>query len=78
MIATEDGGYEFASDYDEESLALITSEEHDEDDSEHEMQYMTVEDADGYESLVAEHVLSVQVTQVEQNQSIICSIQREL
>ena len=28
MIATEDGGYEFASDYDEETLALITREEH--------------------------------------------------
>ena len=28
MIATEDGGYESASDYDEETLALITREEH--------------------------------------------------
>ena len=27
-IATEDGGYESASDYDEETLALITREEH--------------------------------------------------
>ena len=27
-IATKDGGYESASDYDEETLALITSEEH--------------------------------------------------
>ena len=34
MIATEDGGYEFASDYDEETLALITREEHGGDDSE--------------------------------------------
>ena len=28
MIATEDGGYEFASDYDEEILSLITRAEH--------------------------------------------------
>ena len=27
MIATEDGGYESTTDYDEETLALITSEE---------------------------------------------------
>ena len=37
MIVTEDGGYESASDYDEETLALITSEEHDQYDSDHEM-----------------------------------------
>ena len=46
MIVTEDGGYESASDYDEETLALIASEEHGEDDSEHEKQYMAAEDAD--------------------------------
>ena len=39
MIATEDGGYESASDYDE-TLALITCEEHGGDDSDHETQYM--------------------------------------
>ena len=68
MIANEDGGYESASDYDEETLALITHEEHGEDDSDHETEYMAPEDADRYECLVAQHVLSVQVTQAEQNQ----------
>ena len=68
MIATEDGGYESASDYDEETLALITREEHGGDDSDHETQYMAPEDADRYECLVAQRVLSVQVTQDEQNQ----------
>ena len=68
MIATEDGGYESASDYDEETLALITREEHGGDDSDHETQYMAPEDADRYECLVAQRVLSVQVTQAEQNQ----------
>ena len=68
MIATEDGRYEFASDYDEGTLALITHEEHSGDDSDHETQYMVAEDADRYECLVAQRVLSVQVTQAEQNQ----------
>ena len=40
MIATEDGRYESASDYDEETLTLITSEEHGGDDSDHDTQYM--------------------------------------
>jgi len=68
MIATEDGGYESASDYDEETLTLITREEHGGDDSDHETQYMAPEDADRYECLVAQCVLSVQFTQAEQNQ----------
>ena len=67
-IATKDGGYESASEYDEETLAVITSEDHDGDDSKHDTQYMAAEDADKYESLVAQRVLSVQVTQAEQNQ----------
>ena len=68
MIATEDGGYESASDYDEETWALITSEEHSGVVSDHETQYIAPEDADRYECLVAQRVLSVQVTQAEQNQ----------
>ena len=36
IIATEYGGYESANDYDEETLALITREEHGGDDSDHE------------------------------------------
>ena len=53
MIATEDGGYESSSDYDEETLALITCEEHGGDYFDHETQYMAAEDAYRYESLVA-------------------------
>jgi len=49
MIATEDGGYESASDYDEETSALITHEEDGGDDSDHETQYMAPADADRYE-----------------------------
>ena len=67
MIATEDGGYKSACDYDEETLVLITHKEHGGDDSDHETQYMAVEDGDRYECLVAQCVLSMQVTQAEQN-----------
>ena len=62
MIATEDGGYESATDYDEETLALITHEEHSGEDSDHETQYMAAEDADRFECLVAQRVLSVGYT----------------
>ena len=56
MIATKDGGYELTSDYDEETLAFITREEHVGDDFEQETQYMAAEDSDRYKSLVAQHV----------------------
>ena len=46
---------------------LITREEHGGDDSEHETQYMDPENAYMYEFLVAQRVLSVQVTQAKQN-----------
>ena len=49
-------------------MALITHEEHGGDDSDHETQYMAAEVADRYECLVAQRVLSVQVTQAEHNQ----------
>ena len=68
MIPTEDGGYESASDYDEETLALITCEERGGDNCDHETQYLAPEDVDRYECLVAQRVLSVQVAQAEQNQ----------
>ena len=42
-------GYGSASDYDEETLPLIMSEEHGGDGSEHETQYMATEDG-GYDS----------------------------
>ena len=49
-------------------MAVITRAEHGGDDSGHDTQYMALEDADRSECLVAQRVLSVQVTQAEQNQ----------
>jgi hypothetical protein len=57
MIALEDGGYNSASDYDEDTLALIAYDEQcaaapTEQDSE----YMAAEYAEKYLSLVAQRV----------------------
>jgi hypothetical protein len=66
MIALEDGGYDSASDYDEDTLALLASAEQcaaapTEQDSE----YMAAEHAEKYPSLVAQRVLSAQITKAE-------------
>src|SRR4051812_38009875 len=68
MTITTDGGYESASDYDEETLVLIANEEQGAHDDAHDVEYMAPDDADKYTSLVAQRVLSVQVTKAEQNQ----------
>src|SRR3954465_10837906 len=57
-----------ASDYDEETLGLIANEEHGAHDDAHDVEYMAPDDVDKYASLVAQRVLSVQVTKAEQNQ----------
>jgi hypothetical protein len=65
MLVPEDGGYESASDYDEETLALIAR---DEEPAEQDMEMMGSEAADQYKSLVAQRVLSVQLSPAEYNQ----------
>ena len=66
MIVREDGEYDSASDYDEETLALIASRE--EESSEQDTEVMGAESADQFPSLVAQRVLSVQLSQAEHNQ----------
>ena len=65
MLVCEDGGYESASDYDEETLALIAR---DEAPAEHDIEMMGSEAADQYKSLVAQRALSVQLSPAEYNQ----------
>ena len=66
MIAHEDGTwYDSASDYDEETLALISHEENAAADPDPEVQCMATEAAKRYESLIVQQVLSVQVTKAE-------------
>ena len=63
MIVREDGEYDSASDYDEETLALISAQHEDNEDSEQDIEVMGAEDADNYRSLVAHRALSVQLSQ---------------
>src|SRR4051812_9448811 len=51
MTIMADGGYESASDYDEETLVLIANEEHGAHDDAHDIEYMAPDDADKYASL---------------------------
>jgi hypothetical protein len=55
MIALEDGGYDSASDYDEDTLALLASvEQCAAAPTEQDSEYMAVEHAEKYLSLVAQ------------------------
>ena len=67
MVVHEDGEYDSASDYDGETLALISAQQEDNEDTEQGIEVMGAEDADNYRSMVAHRVLSVQLSQ-EQNQ----------
>jgi hypothetical protein len=69
MVVLEDGGYDSASDYDEDTLALIAHEEQQAAaPTTADSQYMSAETVEKYPTLVAQQVLSVQLTQAEPNQ----------
>jgi hypothetical protein len=69
MIALEDGGYDSASDYDEDTLALIASDEQcAAAPAEQDSEFMAAEHAEQYPSLVAQRVLSAQITKAEPDQ----------
>ena len=67
-MVREDGEYDSASDFDEDTLALISARDGESTDSEPEMEVMGAETADKYQSLVAQRVLSVQLSKAEQDQ----------
>jgi hypothetical protein len=66
MVATNDGGYSSASDYDEDTLALLAAEDAGTEEPLDEQ--IGAEEADHYESLIVERVLSAQMEKAEQNQ----------
>ena len=68
MIVREDGEYDSASDYDEETLALISAQQGDDGHPEQDVEFMATEAADTYKSLVAQRALSVQLSQAEHDQ----------
>ena len=68
MVVLEDGEYDSASDFDDDTLALIAARDGANFDSDKEMEVMGAETADQYKSLVAQRVLSVQLSKAEHDQ----------
>jgi hypothetical protein len=67
MVVLEDGEYDSASDFDDDTLALIVARDGAHSDSDKEMEVMG-ETTDQYKILVAQHVLSVQLSKAEHDQ----------
>jgi hypothetical protein len=66
LVVRDDGEYSSASDFDEDTLALL-EDDHEGNDDHHE-EHIGTGDADHYESLIVQCVLSTQMERVEQNQ----------
>ncbi|XP_066344069.1 uncharacterized protein [Miscanthus floridulus] len=69
MVVRADGGYSSASDFDEETYALLAANNVAEgDDFQQDEEHIGAEAAEHYESLVVQRVLSAQMERAEQNQ----------
>jgi hypothetical protein len=68
MVVLEDGEYDSASDFDDDTLALIAARDCANSDSDKEMEVKGAETDDQYKSLVAQHVLSVHLSKAEHDQ----------
>jgi hypothetical protein len=66
LVVRDDSEYSFASDFDEDTLALFADDHEGNDD--HPEEHIGTGDADHYESLIVQRVLSTQMERVEQNQ----------
>jgi hypothetical protein len=66
LVVRDDGEYSSASDFDEDTLALLADDHEGIDD--HPKEHIGTGDADHYESLFVQCVLSTQMERVEQNQ----------
>ena len=66
MVIKDDGEYSSASDFDEDTLALLAADHVGSEEQPEEQ--IGAEDADHYESLIVQRVLSAQMEKVEQNQ----------
>ena len=66
LVVKGDGGYSSASDFDEDTLALLAADHA--GTKEQPEEQIGAEDADNYESLIVQRVLSAQMEKAEQNQ----------
>jgi hypothetical protein len=68
MVVLEDGEYDSASDFDDDTLALIAACDGANSNSDKDMEVMEAKTADQYKSLFAQRVLSVQLRKAEHDQ----------
>jgi hypothetical protein len=66
LVVRDDGEYSSASDFDEDTFALLADDHAGNDD--HPEELIGTGDADHYGSLIVQPVLSTQIERVEQNQ----------
>jgi hypothetical protein len=66
LVVRDDDEYSSASNFDEDTLALFADDHAGNDD--HPKEHIGIGDADHYESLIVQRVLSTQMERVEQNQ----------
>jgi hypothetical protein len=66
LVIRDDGEYSSASDFDEDTLALLADDHAGNDD--HPKEHIGTGDADHYESLIVQRMLCTQMERVEQNQ----------
>jgi hypothetical protein len=66
LVVRDDGEYSSASDFDEDTLALLADDH--EGNNGHPEEHIGTGDVDHYESLIVHRVLSTQMERVEQNQ----------
>jgi hypothetical protein len=66
LVIRDEGEYSSASNFDEDTLALLADDHEGNDD--HPKEHIGTDDADHYESLIVQRVLSTQMERVEQNQ----------
>jgi hypothetical protein len=66
LVVRDDDEYSSASDFDDDTLALLADDHEGNDD--HPKEHIGTGDADHYESLIVQRVLITQMERVEQNQ----------
>jgi hypothetical protein len=71
LVVRGDGEHSPASDFNEDTLALLADDH--EGNEDHPKEHIGTGDADHYESLIVQRVLSTQIERVEQNQRHIVS-----
>jgi hypothetical protein len=66
LVINDDGEYSSASDFDDDTVALLATDHAGNDD--HLKEHISTGDVDNYQSLIVQRVLSTQMERVEQNQ----------